>query len=285
MRLSSAVLLILAGLGVIGFLHAQKPFTEYPGQTPTPLPPDYQEPHEWVWARLRYPDQRGGYGDGGGLVGGGFFGGRRRGRFGRWGSWATDYPKGDRTIVQALTRLTRIDTRSVEQAVDLDDPEDVYNWPFLYAVEVGRWYLSDDQAKLLRDFIDRGGFFMVDDFHGTPEWENFMYSMERVFPDRQVVDIPQEDTINNVLFELDERIQVPGAQYMRSGSVSERGADGSPGHWRGIYDDQNRLITVIVHNSDLGDAIEYADDPYYPEEFSQQAFRILSNYIVYDLTH
>jgi hypothetical protein len=277
MRLHSAVFLLLSGIGTVTFLYAQKEFKEYPGQTNVPLPPDYKEPHEWVWGRLRY-DNYGGGGFGGG--------GRRRGGFGGgWGSWATDYSKGDRTLVSALKRLTLIDTRSVEQVIDLDGTDDIYNWPFLYAVEVGRWSLDNDEAKQLRDYIDRGGFFMVDDFHGEDEWQIFYESMEKVFPDADIVDIPQGDKINSIFVELDQQLQVPGRQYVRSRSLSER-FDGSPGHWRGIYDDKkDRLVVVIVHNSDLGDAIEYADDPYYPEMFSQQAFRILSNYIIYDLTH
>lgn len=265
--------IVLFGAGALGLLYAQKEFREYPGQTPWPLPPDYKEPREWVWARLRYQNN---------TIFGGFFGGGRRG--GRSGSWATDYPKGDRYLVQGLRRLTLLDARSVEQTVDLDETDDVYNWPFLYAVEVGRWHLDDEEAAKLRDFINRGGFFMVDDFHGEEEWAAFMASMERVFPDRDVVDIPDEDPINHTVFDLNPRIQIPGRQFVNSGSTSER-YDGAPAHWRGIYDDKNRLIVVIVHNSDLGDAIEWADLPYFPEMFSQAAFRVLSNYVIYDLTH
>jgi hypothetical protein len=64
----------------------------------------------------------------------------------------------------ALRRLTRIHVRSVEQLVDLDDGDDVFNYPWLYAVEVGHWQLTDTQVKQMRDFLDRGGFFMCDDF-------------------------------------------------------------------------------------------------------------------------
>ena len=53
----------------------------------------------------------------------------------------------------------------------------------LYAVEVGHWNLSDQQAKTLRQYLLRGGFLMVDDFHGTEEWAVFMESMHKVFPD------------------------------------------------------------------------------------------------------
>ena len=275
MRLWGAVILILLfGLGAVGVLLAQKDFVEYPGQNNIALPDDWQVPHDWVWARLRYADN--------GVFG---FGGRRGGRGGR-GAWSTDYNKGDRVLAAALRRLTLVDARSVEQVVDLDETDDVYNWPFLYAVEVGRWHLEEDEAAKLRDFINRGGFFMVDDFHGDEEWEGFMASFEQVFPDLEVVDIPDDDPINRTVFDLNPRIQIPGRQFVNSGSTDERPYDrGFPAHWRGVYDDKDRLIAVIAHNSDLGDAIEWADLPYFPEKFSQAAFRVLSNYVVYDLTH
>jgi len=37
--------------------------------------------------------------------------------------------------------------RSVEQPVNLDDGNDVYNWPWLYAVQVGEWTLTDAQES------------------------------------------------------------------------------------------------------------------------------------------
>lgn len=271
MRPRFALVLILFGCAAFGLLHAQKEFKEYPGQSNVPRPPDYNVPHEWVWARMRYSG------------GGGF-----RGGFGGWGSWATDYNKGDRILVKGLRRLTLLDTRSVEQVVDMDGSDDAYNWPFLYAVEVGRWDLEDKEAKQLRDYIDRGGFFMVDDFHCDDEWADFMYSFDRVFPDREVVDIPDGDAITRTVFELKLSQQIPGMQYTRGGALDEcgrRGRSGPAPHYRAVYDDKQRVQVAIVHNSDLGDAIEYADTPSYPQEFAQAAFEVLSNYVIYDLTH
>jgi hypothetical protein len=276
MRVRSFVLLVfLFACGALGLLFAQKPWAQYPGQTPWPVAPDYKEPHEWIWARLRY--------NGGG---GGFFGGGRRGGGQRGGSWSTDYPKGDRILVAGLKRLTLLDTRSVEQTIDLDGSDDVFNWPFLYAVEVGRWNLNDEEAKQLREFIDRGGFFMVDDFHCDEQWASFMDSFQLVYGPEDVIDIPEDDPINRSVFDLNPRKQIPGAQFTRSGRMDEcgGGSQAAP-HWRGVYDKKHRLVAVMVHNSDLGDAIEYADDPYYPQEFAQAAFQVLSNYVVYDLTH
>ena len=101
--------------------------------------------------------------------------------------WTQDYPRADRHFVQALRRLTRLQVRSVEQPVNLDEGG-VGDWPWLYAVQTGHWALTDAQAKILREYLLRGGFFMADDFWGPTEWEIFMDSMKKVFPDRQVVE-------------------------------------------------------------------------------------------------
>jgi hypothetical protein len=238
-------------------------WSKYAGemQNPAPDPPDAGEKSEWAFARLRYRSQ----------------GGRRR------GGWGTDSNKAEQHFVQGVRRLSRVNARSNEEIIDVDSDE-VYNWPWLYAVEVGGWYLDDAQAKRLRNYLDRGGFLMVDDFHGGYEWDRFMQSMTKVFPDRPVVDIPDSDAIFHVLYNLEKRFQVPGRQYIYSGVTYERG-DGVDGHWRGIYDDNGRILVAICHNSDLGDAWEWADDPQYPEKFASLAYRIGINYLIYATTH
>jgi hypothetical protein len=265
--------LVLATVGTA--LAFQRPWREYPGQDNIPVPADYQVPAEWMFARLMYPPYAGSLGGFRGFRGGNWKEGRS--------SWTTDYSAADRHVSVALRRLTRISIRSVEQPVDLDDGDDVFNYPWLYAVEVGRWQLTGSQIKQLRDYLDRGGFFMVDDFHGTREWAIFMQTMQQVFPDRPVVDIPDSDPIFHVLYDLQDRYQVPGAQYLRSGRTYEQ--DGFSAVWRGIYDAKGRLLVAICHNMDLGDAWEYADDPEYDEKFSGLAFRIVANYVAYSMTH
>jgi hypothetical protein len=260
------ILLFVVILGAVTFaIYAQKPFREYPGveYENFPLPADYQQKTEFARARLHYPSIR--------------FGWRR------YDSWTIDYPRSDRHLLAGIRRLTRIDTRSVEQVVDLEDPDEIYNWPFLYAVEVGHWDLTDAECKKLRDYLNRGGFLMVDDFHGTQEWEVFMASMQRVFPDRPVVDLENKDAIFHVLYDLDERFQVPGAQWFQTGRVYEK--DGIEPKWRGIYDDKGRVMVAICHNMDLGDAWEWSDDPAYPEKWASLAYRIAVNYTIYAMTH
>jgi len=241
------------------------PFRQYAGVEyyDFPLPPDYATPGEWVFARLMY--RANGYG--------------RRGR----SNWTIDYPRSDRHLAGAVRRLTRVDARSVEQPVAAEDGDDIYNWPWLYGVEVGHWDLTDLEAAKLRDYLLRGGFFMCDDFHGTHEWEVFVSSMKKVFPDREIVDLPDSDPIFHSVYDLDDRYQVPGEQFVYTHQSFEY--DGFEARWRGIYDDKGRVVVAICHNMDLGDSWEHADNPEYPEQYSALGFRIGVNYLIYSMTH
>jgi Domain of unknown function (DUF4159) len=269
MRRRTWIYFTAAGFSLLGIIYGQMPFREYPAieYYNFPLPPTWQEKTEWQFGRLIY----GGVDPHRGLMPL------------NYARWTMDYPRSDRHLSAAVRRLTRIHARSVEQPISLDDGDDVYNWPFLYGVEVGYWDLTDEQCKKLRDFLLRGGFFMCDDFHGTREWANFMRSMSRVFPDRPVVEIDNKDAIFHTIYDLDDRYQVPGAQFLESGQIWEH--DGFEPRWRGIYDDKGRIMVAMCHNMDLGDSWEHADNPLYPEKFSAMGLRIGINYIVYDMTH
>src|SRR5262249_27702378 len=127
-------------------LFAQRPFREFPGNEygDFPLPPDHQTPGEWTFARLMYPPFTGGYyGRGSGF--GPSAGARPRAR----PSCPPHPPPPARHFAAAMRRLTRVYARSVEQPVNIEEG-DQYDWPFLYAVEVGRWDLNEVQVRGLR---------------------------------------------------------------------------------------------------------------------------------------
>lgn len=212
---------------------------------------------EWRFARLVYQ------------------GGRYRSRY------RTDYPEAEVHLRQGLSRLTRIETG--EALMLRPDIDALMDHPWLYAVEVGSWYLDDREAAALREYLLRGGFLLVDDFWGDSEWFGFEDSMRRVFPDRPIVELDESDTLMNMIYDLDTTIQIPGNTYYRSGVTWQNG--GTVPHWRGIYDDQDRLMVAINFNMDLGDAWEHADDPYYPEAFTGLAYRFAVNYVIYSMTH
>jgi hypothetical protein len=278
LKLAGVLVGLFALLGVVYAAHRNipQPFRQYPGdeyhEGQIPLPPDFDQTTEWVFARLMYPSIEDAH-----------F--RHAGWDWRQGhsSWTNDYPRADRHFLDAIRRLTRLNARSVEQPVSLDDRDEVYNYPWLYAVFVGEWDLTGPQARTLRDYLLRGGFLMCDDFWGTRDWSIFEASMSKIFPDRPIVEINDAESIFHTVYDLDERYQVPGEWSLRMG-VPYRN-DGAVAHWRGIYDDKNRLMVAVSFNSDLGDSWEWADDPRYPEEYSALGIRIGVNYIIYSMTH
>lgn len=171
--LAGAALLVL-GAGVAS---AGKPFRVYlsfEGQAETELPPDWNVPGEFVVGRLMYPSYRGLFGSG----------------WERGGtSWAVDYPRGDRKLAEVLRRFTRADVRSVEQPVNPNDGDDIYDWPFLMVGLAGYRDLTDEQVLALRTYLLRGGFLFADSFFGSDSWVGFQEGLKRVFPDRPIIDL------------------------------------------------------------------------------------------------
>jgi hypothetical protein len=79
-------------------------------------------------------------------------------------------------------------------------------------------------------------------------------------------------------------LQVPNIYNgMRGGPYSER--DGIEPFCRGIIDERGRLSVMIVWNSDLGDAWEWAENPYYPLDRSTFAYQLGINAIVFAMSH
>ncbi|MEO7773103.1 MAG: DUF4159 domain-containing protein [Steroidobacteraceae bacterium] len=202
--------------------------------------------------------------------------------FGRSERWLTDYPEAEEHLIPGVRRLTRIDIDPQGHFVGILDDR-LFDYPWVYAVEVGGWSLNEMEVARLREYLLRGGFLMVDDFHGSREWEGFMASMQRVFPERGAVDIPLDDSVLHTVFDLDESVQIPGFRSMFTGVTYER--DGYKPHWRGIYDDHGRLMVIINFNMDLGDAWEHADTPQYALLYTNLAYKYAINYIVYAMTH
>lgn len=196
--------------------------------------------------------------------------------------WLTDYPEAELHLLRGINRLTRIHAASESRWVSVMD-EDLFDYPLLYAVEPGSWRFNNEEAARLREYLLRGGFLFVDDFHGTWEWRGFVAGLRPVFPDRQIVEIPRTDSLFHTVWDLDEVVQIPGISSAWSGVTYEKG--GYTPHWRGIYDDDGRLMVVINFNMDLGDAWEHADVPEYALVYTNRAYQYAINYIIYAMTH
>jgi hypothetical protein len=266
---------IAAVICTTGFAYAaQREFREYPSleyQANVELPSDYKESTEFVVGRLMYPAspwRRFGGGD------------WRQGGT----SWAVDYPRGDRDFARLLRRITRVHVRSVEQPINLDDDDDVFYWPFMIVGLPGSWELTDQQAKKLREYLLRGGFLLCDSFFGTEEWDGFEAGMKRVFPDRPMIELSDDHPIFHTVYDLSSKSQIGNWQSYNGRGVPYR-ADGDTPHWRGILDDEGRLMVLIAFNNDLGDGWQWTDDPRYPIDDANLSIKFGANIVVYAMTH
>jgi hypothetical protein len=264
-------------IGLSAVFAFQRPFRQFDGVEysigDVPLPSDYQEKTEWAFARLMYPP-------------GPLNGYRYRDLDWHIGVslWTQDFPRADRHFSLAVRRLTRIHVRSVEQPVNLDEG-DAYDWPWLYAVQVGEWGLTGGRARNCASTCCAAVSSWPTISTATPSGPNSSRASARLCPNfrsaRSPMTIPffTPSTISPIA------IQVPGEAHLRAGYKSNNGPSSRGAHWRGIYDSQGRIIVAISYNSDIGDAWEYADDPYYPAKFADLAIRLGVNYIVYSMTH
>ncbi len=236
----------------------------------------------FTFARVQYSSSRGGYGRHGGWG--------RRG-WGR-GGWATDYPDAELNFAYRLQQMTSLKVNPDSIVVTLTQ-EDLFNYPFLYIVEPGRLIFLDDEVPALRNYLLNGGFLMVDDFWGDDEYENFHYEMKRVFPEREPVELSIDHPIFHMIFDLDEKPQVPSVGHalenyrLGYGVVSHQGYGTEEVHYKAIFDDNGRIMCIICHNTDLGDGWEReGESEWYFREFAEKkAYPMGINIIFYALTH
>ena len=135
----------------------------------------------------------------------------------------------------------------------------------------------------LRDYLHAGGFLFIDDFWGTYEWENFEWEIHKVLPGSEIVELPADHPLFSTFYVIDEILQVPNVGNARRGITSEQ--DGYVPYVRAIFDDEDRLMVLINWNTDLGDAWEWAEDPFYPLTYSNYAYQMAVNAIIYAMSH
>lgn len=218
------------------------------------------------------------------------------GRGGWGGTWAVDYPASDLNFSQRLDELTTIkvsrDERGGYRHVVIELTEEaLFDYPFLYMLEVGGLRFSEAERLRLRDYLLRGGFLMVDDFWGEREWRNWVYEIGQVFDPNEfpMKELPLTHPIFNIVFKLNEKPQVPSLNYWAGtgGGTSERGYDSATPHYKGIHDKNGRLMVLVCHNTDLGDGWEREaeHEGYFREISAKKAYPLGINIVVYAMTH
>jgi len=248
----------------VGFLAAQDGLPGMVGNTDDfdLIAPQSKQPNEFTFARLIYNSKVLRYSK----------------------SWYTDYPNGDRTIIEITRRLTNIDVAQEERAIPIHHP-DLFNYPMIFVSEPEQMVLDERDVLRLQEYFARGGFLMMDDFWGELEWNSVKENLEKIFPGIEIKDIPTEHSIFHTVFDIANIMRVPNVLYVGCPGCPQWENDGEIPYVRGIFDGNGRLMVVIYFNTDTMDAAEWADEPRYSQHFSTYAYKIFINTIVYAMTH
>ena len=214
-----------------------------------------------------------------------------------WGDhrWKIDFPDSDLNLSYRLQQMTSMKVDPDSRVLTLTDKA-LFDYPWIYIVEAGEWRLTDEEVPVLRRYLLNGGFLMFDDFWGAAALANVHRELRRVLPERAPVELPMDHPMFHCVFDLKgpkETLQIPnvgqGMRHQYDGVTWEdnHGPGGREVLFQGIYDDQERMMVFIAHNTDNGDGWEREGEyEYFFKTFSEKiAFPLGINAIFYSMTH
>ena len=203
--------------------------------------------------------------------------------------WHHDYPYGDETFPTVLAEATNIRTaRTSYQIVDIDSP-DTFKYPFAYLCEPGFLELNRKDVENLREYLERGGFLLVDDFRtsetrglggrgfGGPDDDiaNFRKEMKKVYPDRDFVPLEIVEPIFNTFFKIDLLHMRPPYTFGGQGPVE----------FLGLRDPHGNLQMILNNNNDISEFWEYIDRGQMSMHDAVTSFHFGINDVMYAMTH
>ena len=217
----------------------------------------------FTFLRLRYTPLWAGTGGGGGYFGGINY------------QWDHDYPRADSNFMKIVGELTGVEANTEgHNILSVGDPE-IFKYPLAFLIEPGWMTLSDDEAKNLRAYLQKGGFLVFDDFAGARQYENFREQLRLILPAAKLVRLEPEHPIFHAFFDIDS------LDFYHS-------YRGVPSVFLGVYEDgdpDRRLLLVANYNNDVMESWEFSDTGFIPIEISNVAYQLGVNYVTYAMTH
>jgi hypothetical protein len=187
--------------------------------------------------------------------------------------WSHNYPQSDRHLNQFLGRVTRLDVQESSYRIIELGSDEVFEYPIAYVSEPGEMELTDEEVTNLREFVDRGGFVLMDDFDGPVQWEQMRSQVLRALPGSDFQPLPLEHPAFQTYAPLetfdDMAANVPG------GSIT----------YYGLFTEAGRLAILAGHNNDLANFWDWYGDGGMPLKPSTDAFRLGTSAVLFSITH
>lgn len=185
------------------------------------------------------------------------------------GDWYSD----EESLVELLAfarQQTLLDVGPEEDVVELTSDK-VFSYPFLYLTGHGNVTFSPGEVDRLRRYLLQGGFLHVDDNYGLDEY--IRTELEKVFPDRELVELPFDHPIYHSPFPFPDGLP----------KIHEHDGERPQGY--GLFDDRGRVMVFYTHETDLGDGWEPASVHDNSPEKRRAALRMGVNILTYAMTH
>lgn len=235
--LASTIILVAAGIAFGQFGRQRGGFRYYQNDPP---------PTEYVFARWQIANSNG---------------------------WWHDYPDAEEHFNQIMKEATGINVDRLSYRIVPMSSKEIFKYPFGYLSEPGMMWLSDEEAVNFREFVNRGGFVMLDDFDGPRQWSVMRQNLQHVFPESELVPINVQHQIFHTFYDIDALL-LESPYEVRD-----------PASFYAVVDKKGDISVVICFNNDVGDFWEWIDEPMYPQKPSVEALRLGINFLVYAMTH
>jgi hypothetical protein len=269
---------IVAALAVaVSVVHAQRIWSGFYGRTPPKFPTASTFEGSFHFCRVMFTSNR-------------------REKQG----WSTDYPGADLNFSTRLAELTKVRVAMTRDGED-EVPDAVvvrltdaalFQCPFTLMEDAGTAEFSDEEAARLRQYLLKGGFLFVSDYHGGWSKAQFDAEIGRVLPPGEfpIVDLtPPDHPLWHTMFEVTRLPQLASINTWRrtgGGTIERWNIEGAPPDARGIADSHGRLMVVMIHNTDVPDAWEReGEDADYFFRFSPEAYAVGIDVMLYAMTH
>jgi hypothetical protein len=197
---------------------------------------------------------------------------RGRGKFGGTG-WTHNYPNSEEHMNQLLKEATLVNVDPASYRIVQLSSSEIFRYPFAYVSEPGEMWLTDEEVTNMREYVDRGGFVLFDDFDGDYDLNVLRRELKRAFPKKDLVPLTIENPILNSFYKID------GLNVMSPYQVGE------PATFYSLQNDHGEVAMILCHNNDLANYWDWIDRPIYPLKPSAEAFRLGINFVIYSMTH
>lgn len=205
--------------------------------------------------------------------------------------WRTDYPTADHNLMLRLSQFTTTPVNKWDDGelgfvvIRATDPL-LFQCPFLFASDVGTAEFDEAEVERLRAFLLKGGFLWVDDFWGDRAWAEWTLQLKRVLPGYEIVELAPDHRLFSAFYQVARVPQVPSIQFWREsgGATSERGPESAVPRMYAVFDDNERLMVLMSHNTDIADGWEReGEDPRFLDAFSPDAYAVGINVAVWSM--